>query len=347
MRPIHQALRRLAITVKQSFAARIYPELIQVASLGKTRMFSFVRFMWKGDSGEEKKPVSHWFHFGLQAVVGACLLYWHWNPPPPNKAVLALAACAALMVFAAMRPIHKAIYFVLIVMLVLTESHAIDKDRRDFALDEASRREQENTKFQAIANGIQGAITDSDTNFKATMDSVNNATNMVTGGDTFCYLSLEPALNGFGMDIIKVGKYPLRFRRVTIENQTMFGEEMQKLQPGIRAGTLDAFVAMSQAGQLSEAHIQIPDFATDSTFMGSFPYPSSGEELNLNIVFNAFNGIWVEYYSAKKVNGKWRQAIYVDTGELRRPEWYKKIDPGFPVDAQGLVPGWPHPVTKR
>lgn len=91
---------------------------------------------------------------------------------------------------------------------------------------------------------------------------------------------------------------------------------MQKLYPSIRAGTLDIETAMSQARQVSEMPIRISDFATNYSFLGGFPYPK-GEELDLNIVFNAFNGSWIEYYSAKKIDGKWRQAIYIDTGELR------------------------------
>jgi hypothetical protein len=62
--------------------------------------------------------------------------------PAPNKAVLALTSVAALMVLAEMRPIHKTIYVFLIVALVFTENRAIDKDRREFAENEAFRRGQ-------------------------------------------------------------------------------------------------------------------------------------------------------------------------------------------------------------
>src|SRR5260370_35076831 len=124
----------------------------------KEKTASFGRFMWKGDSEESKKPVPHWFHFGLQIIVGALALYWHWHLPAPNIAVLVLASVAAWMVLAEMRAVHKVIYFFLILALVVTETYAIHKDRRDFAENEAARRKQENAQFQQIADGLSSSI---------------------------------------------------------------------------------------------------------------------------------------------------------------------------------------------
>src|SRR5215471_8918712 len=87
---------------------------------------SFGRLMWRGNPEEEKKPVPLWFHFPIQAVVVGVWAYWQWwKLPLPNKAVLWLAATAAIMVLAEMRPIHKALYFFLIIALVATENRAI------------------------------------------------------------------------------------------------------------------------------------------------------------------------------------------------------------------------------
>jgi hypothetical protein len=153
-RKVFEFIERAAVSIKQWIAARLCSPLARKVAFGKEKISSFGRFMWKGDPSEDKKPVAHWFHFGLQLVVGGYVLYWHWKLPSPNKAVLALAACAALMVLAEMRPVHKAIYFVLIVALVSTENHAIDYDRRDFADKEAARRFDENQKFSNIGESI-------------------------------------------------------------------------------------------------------------------------------------------------------------------------------------------------
>jgi len=135
----------------------------------KEKTVSFGHFMWKGDSEETKKPVPHWFHFGLQICVGAFALYWHWHLPAPNKAVLALASVAALMVLAEMRPIHKVVYFFLILALVFTENRAIDKDRNDFAQAEDHRRKDENKQFQRIADTLSDSLRQSQDQFSETM----------------------------------------------------------------------------------------------------------------------------------------------------------------------------------
>jgi hypothetical protein len=131
----------------------------------KNKMVSIGRLMWKGNPEEAKKPVPHWFHFPLQMVAIGCLVYWHWKLPLPNKAVLALAAIAALMVLAEMRPLHKAIYFFVIIALVATENRAINDDRAKFEKDQASQRAKETAQFQGIAGDLKQAITDNKTHF--------------------------------------------------------------------------------------------------------------------------------------------------------------------------------------
>jgi hypothetical protein len=175
----------------------------------REKTVSFGRFLWKGDPEEAKKPVPHWFHFGLQICVGVFALYWHWNLPAPNKAVLALASIAALMVLAEMRPIHKTIYFFLIVALVFTENRAIDKDRREFAENEALRRGQENAQFQKIADGLASSIQLSQQQFAQTKSGIEKSINTVTGGKTFCVVIVSPIENKFSFFISTIGKDPL------------------------------------------------------------------------------------------------------------------------------------------
>jgi hypothetical protein len=124
----------------------------------KDKSVSSWHLVWRGNPEEAKKPVPHWFHFPLQIIVVGFVLYWHWKLPLPNKAVLALAAVAALMVLAEMRPIHKAIYVVLIVALVYTENRAINEDRSAFEKDQREQRRTENEKFQGIADKLSAEI---------------------------------------------------------------------------------------------------------------------------------------------------------------------------------------------
>src|SRR5713101_4057431 len=209
----------------------------------KEKAVSFGRFMWKGSPEETKKPVPHWFHFGLQICVGAFVLYWHWHLPAPNKAVLSLASVAALMVLAEMRPIHKAVYFFLIVALVFTENRAIDKDRRDFAENEAGRREQENAQFQKIADGLSSSIQLNQQQFAETKSGIERSIATVTGGKSFAIVTPQ----------VWSGMVPIPLSIYNYGNQTLTGvtvniygkEEWNKPRglfeaPTINVGTLHA-----------------------------------------------------------------------------------------------------------
>jgi hypothetical protein len=118
-------------------------------------------------------PTRHWFHIPIQAIAAALCIYWCWHTPAPNKAVLCLGGVAALMALVEMRPMHKAIYFVLIIALMFVENRAIDKDRRDFADAENSRRKDENRQFTAIGTNLETnlnqLLADSDLKFKQTL----------------------------------------------------------------------------------------------------------------------------------------------------------------------------------
>ena len=83
-------------------------------------------------------------------------------------ATLILAALAAVMALGDMRPIHKVIYFSLIVGLVVVESRAIKSDRDKFLKDqkEATLEQQEsNGKLALIAGDLQGSIRQSQQQF--------------------------------------------------------------------------------------------------------------------------------------------------------------------------------------
>jgi len=179
----------------------------------KEKTASFGRFMWKGDSEESKETVSHWFHFSLQIIVGAFALYWYWRLPTPNIAVLALASVAALMVLAKMRPIHKIVYFFLIVVWVATESHAIHEDRRDFAEKEATRRKQENAQFQKIADGLSSSIQVSQQQFVETKSGIERRIATVTGGKSFAIVTPQ----------VWSGMVPIPLSICNYGNQTLTG----------------------------------------------------------------------------------------------------------------------------
>jgi hypothetical protein len=111
------------------------------------------------------------------------------------------------MALVAMRPMHKAIYFLLIVALMFVENRAIDKDRRDFADAEECRRKDENQQFSSIGDSItvnvRKLLDHSDLEFAKTMDrsnrilaGVDDSIKTETGGDS--YLWYQPMVGAFG-----------------------------------------------------------------------------------------------------------------------------------------------------
>jgi len=81
----------------------------------------------------EVKPANDWFHIPLQVTAGLFCVYWYFHLPSPNKAVLAMATMVALMMLMDMKPLHKGIYFFLVIAFFVLENHAIDKERADAA----------------------------------------------------------------------------------------------------------------------------------------------------------------------------------------------------------------------
>jgi hypothetical protein len=150
----------------------------------------------------------HWF-FNLVQLSGIVLaVYWWRELPVPGYAIGVLAVLAAVMsVHGEMRSGHKVLWMLLIGAFLFLEFRAITKDRGDFARDETSRRQQENDKFKAIADGLVASIQQSQIQFAATMsrtqamlrkeqkitETTNKSLDQLTGGGQFCYLmAIEP-----------------------------------------------------------------------------------------------------------------------------------------------------------
>jgi hypothetical protein len=323
--------------------------------------------MWERTPFESQKLVPDWFHFPLQAVTAAFVLYWHWHLPAPNKAVLALAAVAALMVLGEMRPVHKAIYFVLIISLVFTENHAINKDRSDFAQAEACRRKEENDQFSriggSITTNVQKLLDHNDVEFSKTMArsdaiiaGVGDAIKTQTGGDSFAFITftLEPGYVQFNqfpppsnpyflVSITSHGRYPLREVHARMWDPA---REFQALQHP------DADPV--KAGHAGDTYYEVPYLrpqsreapSGDVLILGT--YPIGAKEANdLSIAFSSPNGNWDERLHLRRVNGTWLQALTVIGPTVKQMKPFVKFDPGYP-DSENLAQrDWPPPSAKK
>jgi hypothetical protein len=300
---------------------------------------SLVDFAWGRPSEQSEKPIPNWFHFPIQFVALAFFVYWHWHPPAPNKAVLALAAVAALMVLAGMRPLHKAIYFVVIMALVFTENHAINKDRADFARDESSRRKEENQQFSdigtAITNNVQQLLDHSDSEFARTMagsdaimSGVADNIKTQTGGNSFAFVTFtaEPA-QAFEMhwnnflapkgepyflvSVTSHGKYPLRGTHAIMMDDERRLVAMQEYNKRPNGNWIEAISSADTEYQMPYLRPQSPEAPQGQVdVIGIYPMPQ-GDSKKLTIHFSAPNGDWNEVLHLGRANGRWYQCLSV------------------------------------
>lgn len=180
----------------------------------------------------------------IQIVIAMAAVWLWFHLQAPGWAVAMLAAVAAAMsIHADMRGWQKAIWMILIGSLLVIELRAINKDRKDLqtqaqtdrALQEKAFknvRDQQNADFNATAQGLTQAYTQSQLQFAATMkrsgvilgktsETVSNTSKAVlniTGGDSFAFVyplmsSGDPVAH---LSIHNGGKYSLSGVTVTI-----------------------------------------------------------------------------------------------------------------------------------
>jgi hypothetical protein len=84
--------------------------------------------------------------------------------------------------------------------------------------------------------------------FDKTISRIDEAINTETGGDTFCYLDFYYLTRGyFGLNVVRVGKYPLRNVSLTILDQTQINDHIAELAKN------NALQFEASGGQLEEA----------------------------------------------------------------------------------------------
>lgn len=127
-----------------------------------------IEFRYRAASLWQAFSTSKWFHRLFQAISICLCIYWYIKPPIPNKAVLAIGVVAVIMTLTEMRPSHKAGWLVIVFVLAFLENRSINQERKTSESERAQTRQEENSQFQKIADGITGAIKQSQQQFEAT-----------------------------------------------------------------------------------------------------------------------------------------------------------------------------------
>lgn len=275
---------------------------------------------------EASKPARHWFHVPVQVAVAALWVYWYWHVPAPNKAALCLAAVAAIMALVEMRPLHKALYFALIIGLLFVENRAIDKDRREFAEAEACRRQEENAEFSAIGTAIttnvQKLLDDSGIKFNKTMEEFGENIKTITGGNSFPIVEV-PLLpvdnaNKFRLILQVHGKYDLQDVQVEVAQLPEPGFGTPEWFQHTLAGTNQNLQSAALGNVSHTAGKMIPIFIYPAT-------DGSITEYSINVYSR--NRATHEILRIRNNNGKWESSFKVIDSkgnkvlQQSKPEW--------------------------
>jgi murein DD-endopeptidase MepM/ murein hydrolase activator NlpD len=184
----------------------------------------------------QKRRFPHWVHILAQIIVAGFCIYWYFDVPVPNKAVLILTGVTVVIALLDMHPSQKAVYLVLVMVLMFIENRAINQDRAEVLKADDDRRREETTNFQAVLEGIRGSVENSQhladatmARLNATLDRVEDSIKTQTGGDSFAYVTFVPQPNQqFVVAITSRGKYPLREIRVTMMDDERRLQAMQE-----------------------------------------------------------------------------------------------------------------------
>jgi hypothetical protein len=276
----------------------------------------------------------------LWIIFGALIVYWHFCVPPPGDAIGILALVAGIMSVRDIKTLGKILWVVLLVCLLVTEFRAIDKDRADNEQKQKEFFEAQKTGFQGIAtqadsnfketaNGLEAAITVSQTQFDTTMKRSDKLLNdlqenlrTLTGSESFAWLGFLPGQNFLAF--VHQGRYPL----YGVSARIVDLDQIKKPE--------DSFGQMISIGDMVPKHANAMPLP-----LGYLP--TTGDRFNANVFFTARNGDWVQMLREIKVKDRWVRAFQVQgpfTSPVKKKIMCETIDPDFPRRADGKIDGF-------
>jgi hypothetical protein len=290
-----------------------------------------------------KSPRPVWRVLSWLSVIAfvALGIWWMIYLPTVGKGGLFLAIGATLMplFWEKIGAVARMSWIAMLFLLLAVEYRAINKDRADFARDEASRREEENQKFSAIGTAITtnvGKLLEhSDQEFAKTMarsdvimSGVADSIKTQTGGNSFAFITFtaEPvqafemhwnnflAPRGqpyFLVSVTSHGKYPLRgIHTVMMDDERTLAamQEYNKHPDGDWIKAINSADTEYEMPYLRPQSTEAPQGEVD--VIGLYPMPQT-DSTKLTIHFSAPNGYWNEVLHLGHVNGTWHQCLSV------------------------------------
>ncbi len=312
----------------------------------------FTIFAWK------RFGMQHWVFLFVQAGIAvAAVIFWIHLPPPGWAVALLAGVAAAMSIHVDMRGWQKALWMLLIGVLLVIELRAISKDRRDSDSKAQAVHDQQQQAFQkvldaqdkdfkATAKSLTDAYAQSQQQFETTMrqsktifgetKSINalSTKNLIaiTGGRDRPYfeLSFDGNMPGrYYLSLSNTSDHAYRGLQAQIE-------DVNKIMNLYDSRNPHAFFIEDQL--LTTTTVKIGDVGISQAFTMQHQLPDQrGNDLvYLRIYFTSLTGFWGEDIIVRKdKSGKAYRAIR-RVGENGMIE---TIDPGFPMDSKGAI-GW-------
>jgi len=267
-----------------------------------------------------------WTAFSWLVVVAflALGIWWLFRLPTVGKGGLFLAVGATLMplFWEKVGIAGRMSWIAMLFVLLAVEYRAIDKEHHNNDIAQQRALETIGNEFTGVLtdqqNGFAALIGKSDKAFKqtteqasaqfnATMDRAQENINHITGGNSFCLITLSADHQTLLLD--HPGDYPLTDLSIDIQDYALGHEEHFERQT-------------------------VPPHH-------SWPYRytlTEGDRADFLIVFTAINGGWFETFQLRKIDGVWRQALKVERfpkrvkldGTMKARIIYERVDPLYP-----------------
>ena len=263
----------------------------------------------------QKLGAQHWLFYSLQLAATTYLVISIKHPPAPGYAIGLLAVLAAAMsIHTEMRGWHKAVWMLLIGGCLFMEFRAIRNDRAEHDKEVQEARRVENERFEAIAQGIERSITNSQKQFDTTMARTNRVLNNVTGGNSYAVVFPDT----FGQD----KELPM-----LIENRgsdVLTGVSVMITWQGAYAGKVPQFILNAIDNRIIIGTIGPEERQwTNKTLLTNslVEIEERGEKFRrAYILIYAQNFSVQEFLDLKKKDGKWifRYSVYRNLSRVER-----------------------------
>lgn len=164
------------------------------------------------------------------------------------------------------------------------------------------------------------------TQLRGLRDEVGSTKKAVTGGDNFPYVMIDAGRDSAVLLIVNAGDLPLYDVSFRMWDPADYGSSAEPSR------SLEEFAARSiirEVGNLTPR---------GARSLGAITLPNSDSKI-YKVTLRARNGGFTERIMLRKVDGVWKRAVRLLSGDVNPGEsiLYEFVDPGFPRDPTGKI----------